>query len=152
MRYHLLKRSPKCLDSLHICGKYHDNNVQWFPLNGVTSKSRINNVSTLMDPSALVSIQVFYEFDECRSPWLMMHFGNLIESDFSSCIDVINRDWSRLINVTGRDGSMGLNFGSTVFLPKKTWVRFFTSLCLRVLISKMGFNVLCKWDHSYKCV
>lgn len=48
-----------------------------------------------------------------------MHLEKLIESDFSSRIDVINRDWSRLINVTGRDGSMGLNFGSTVSYPRK---------------------------------
>lgn len=97
--------------------------MQWFSLNGVTSKSRINKVSSLMDPSALVSIQVFYEFDECRSPWIMMHLGNLIESDFSSRIDVINRDWSRLMNVTGRDGSMGLNL-APLFLTQESVSKF----------------------------
>lgn len=61
--------------------------IQWFLQSRVTSKAIINKEAvrvflTLMDSFAPVSVQISYKFGECRSPWIIMHLRNLIESDF----------------------------------------------------------------------
>lgn len=101
------------------------NDLQWFLLSGITPRSSTNKEKkiraalTWMDPSALVSIQVSYEFDECGSPWIVIHLGNRMESDFLSCINVIGRDGPMLWSWT-----LWVWILAPLFLPWETLAKF----------------------------
>ena len=62
-----------------------------------------------MNPFAPVPVHDSYAFGEYQSLCFLMHLGNLMESDFSSHTDVIDRDGPDFS--LGRDGSMVLNPG-----------------------------------------
>ena len=113
MRYLLLWSHPNFCT---FVGSIVKKAWQWFLPSGVSPRSsiykEIRMVLTLMNPSALVSIHDSYAFGEYQSLCFLMHLGNLMESNFSSWTDVIDRGGPD--SSLGRDGSMVLNPGFSI--------------------------------------